>query len=642
MLEIKLRNKQDVTIFNYDFSYNLNGWNSGGTWSQNYRIFGKSAYHNTGSTVSLYQTVDITSGEIYEVTYTVDSYTSGSINVSIGSNSGTTRNTEGEFTDVIVATGSTIYLNPSIDFKGSITNIIVKTKLYYDNTLTPPENEEVNLNFFLQDIYDITKRGSSYSLSFELPGDKNNDNIFQYLYRLDINNELKNIFIKKLIDCEISVNTLPVTTGTLQLNSINLGEGDQHTYIATFLGQYNSFAEKMGDNLIFGNDNTSDDINISELNHYLTFNNIENSYINDLDYKYGLVDYTEGNSNIFYVDNMRPQIKARYLWDAIHDKYGFTYTGDTSQIDDLVLPFMETALDNATIAQRSFEISLSADQIYGGVGSPQSNTNLPVGKYVKILFDNNINDPDGVISSSNFNVKHNGVYKFSLNLKYNLKIEAFDNGLSPLNLIVTPFAVNSVKGAVVYMISEFWLFRDGNYTCLHTQKEVLTQIGSFYNIKYTALSYIQHEYTTDELKFGDIIFVRCRLDQSDCRWIIVGSGNDVPITRIQSQIYSSESLLKEELVSSNIREGDYLHMRYMFGLKPTYKQVDFITDIIKMFNYIVETDKENDKNLIYYSHDDYFSLGNYVDYTDKYHDIDKKIERLDTWDKNIYLTYTSN
>jgi hypothetical protein len=80
----------------------------------------------------------------------------------------------------------------------------------------------------------------------------------------------------------------------------------------------------------------------------------------------------------------------------------------------------------------------------------------------------------------------------------------------------------------------------------------------------------------------------------------------------------------------------------MFGLKPTYKQIDFITDIIKMFNYVVEVDKENEKNLIYYTHDEYYSLGSDKDWSEKFHDIDKKIERLDTWDKNIYLTYTDD
>jgi hypothetical protein len=80
-------------------------------------------------------------------------------------------------------------------------------------------------------------------------------------------------------------------------------------------------------------------------------------------------------------------------------------------------------------------------------------------------------------------------------------------------------------------------------------------------------------------------------------------------------------------------------------LMPTdIKQKDFITSIVKMFNLILDEDKNNPKNIIIEKRDDYYNSGTTVDWTDK-EDISSEtlIERIPTLvNKDIHFTYQSD
>jgi len=120
-------------ITNGDFASSLSGWTDSGS---NWAYSSGTALHTAGVADTLSQSVSITNGYTYQVSFTIAGLTAGNISVSLGSvsvvNYGTTT-TFGSNTTIVrslVATDSTGSVNftvtPSSDFNGSIDNISVQ------------------------------------------------------------------------------------------------------------------------------------------------------------------------------------------------------------------------------------------------------------------------------------------------------------------------------------------------------------------------------------------------------------------------------------------------------------------------------------------------------------------------------------
>jgi len=109
-------------LSNGGFTTDLSGWvSTNWTWS-----FG-AALHTEGFTTPLTQG-GLTIGKVYKIVYEVTGRTAGSITVKAGSGSAGTANvTDGVFTEVLTATGSTLLLlTPTSDFDGAINYVTVK------------------------------------------------------------------------------------------------------------------------------------------------------------------------------------------------------------------------------------------------------------------------------------------------------------------------------------------------------------------------------------------------------------------------------------------------------------------------------------------------------------------------------------
>ena len=105
-------------------------WVKGGGWT----ISNGTANANSASSSYFYQTInDLTVGKTYSITYTITSYTSGSVVTGIGDllgNRGTTRNSVGTYTDIVTFSSNTTndYFGffATSSFTGSIDNVSVK------------------------------------------------------------------------------------------------------------------------------------------------------------------------------------------------------------------------------------------------------------------------------------------------------------------------------------------------------------------------------------------------------------------------------------------------------------------------------------------------------------------------------------
>ena len=103
---------------------------------------GKASYNGSASNNALYQTISVTSGKIYKLSFTVVNYVSGTLigNISTGATAGGTGNitANGDYSFNITASGALCIFRSTSSFNGSIDNVSVKevvgnkSRLNYD------------------------------------------------------------------------------------------------------------------------------------------------------------------------------------------------------------------------------------------------------------------------------------------------------------------------------------------------------------------------------------------------------------------------------------------------------------------------------------------------------------------------------
>lgn len=98
-------------------------WTTGSGWS-----IGSGVATCDGTQVSdtnLSQDIQLEDGKTYSVTFTVSSYTAGTVTPFIGDNSGTARSANGTFTETIVADGNSFGLRGNSSFDATVDDVSV-------------------------------------------------------------------------------------------------------------------------------------------------------------------------------------------------------------------------------------------------------------------------------------------------------------------------------------------------------------------------------------------------------------------------------------------------------------------------------------------------------------------------------------
>jgi len=118
-------------------------------------------------------------------------------------------------------------------------------------------NETLEMNISFAEIQDITKKNSTYSKQFNLPGSKKNNDIFNYFFEfsstfIDFNPKLK-------FEAEVLYNGYEILTGYIRLNSVNINKTTK-VYNITFYNGVGDLASNIKDKFLY-------DLDLSSLNH---------------------------------------------------------------------------------------------------------------------------------------------------------------------------------------------------------------------------------------------------------------------------------------------------------------------------------------------------------------------------------------
>lgn len=145
-------------------------------------------------------------------------------------------------------------------------------------------DEPIQLNISVGDIRDISKKNSTFSQTFTIPADANNNVLLNHIFNIGSDSTFDP---SKKTQCYILNDSISVFNGQFQLTKINVKNRNVISYECVVYGETIDFVKALGDKLLT-------DLDFSELNHYKSTNLIEDSWSADtksLGYYYPLVDY---------------------------------------------------------------------------------------------------------------------------------------------------------------------------------------------------------------------------------------------------------------------------------------------------------------------------------------------------------------
>jgi hypothetical protein len=200
-------------------------------------------------------------------------------------------------------------------------------------------DEEILLSDNVTGLFDLGILPSSFTRQITVPGTKKNNAFFEHVYDISIVNP--DLFAtNQKVPAYFDFDGIYLSSGYLQLNKVNvIANKFIDSYEITIFGSLSSFARDI--NRAFLTDMTS---SLAQFNHTASITNITSSWQGNLfsgsivyplaEYGQALVYNALGNdygiddtSGSLTVQDFKPAIRVKEVWDAIFNQYGYTYTG---------------------------------------------------------------------------------------------------------------------------------------------------------------------------------------------------------------------------------------------------------------------------------------------------------------------------
>jgi hypothetical protein len=241
--------------------------------------------------------------------------------------------------------------------------------------------EPIKLTKSVQDLYDPTATKSTFSRTFRVPNTNSNGQYFKAVFNV---NSL-DYDATETADAYINVNGTYFIGGNVRLQNVFRNDATgKIEYELLFLGETGNFGTIVGPKDL-------SDLNLAEYAHSLTYANIQNSWTYNLfdgDIVYPLAEwgYTydsatqqptqstlsvyggtasvkgfTNSANPLSLDQFKPAVRVKAIWDKIFEEAGFTY--ESTFLEDTVFTniYMISTNEASTIQNDSvaFEAQLT-------------------------------------------------------------------------------------------------------------------------------------------------------------------------------------------------------------------------------------------------------------------------------------------
>ena len=205
------------------------------------------------------------------------------------------------------------------------------------------ENNPIKLTMSVADIMDPTANPSSYSQTFRVPNTANNNLFFKSAFNINA----VTFDATKKIESYIEDSNVTIAVGSIRLSNIVTNNRDKNVeYEITFFGEVSDFSAAVGGGFL-------NSLDLTAYNHVKSYANVVASWNKNLlngDVIYPLIewgyDYLNGgpvqntlalhhgtyapngftaNNHPLSIDQFKPVIRAKVLFNAIFASSGFTY-----------------------------------------------------------------------------------------------------------------------------------------------------------------------------------------------------------------------------------------------------------------------------------------------------------------------------
>jgi hypothetical protein len=480
------------------------------------------------------------------------------------------------------------------------------------------KDEDIKLSNNVTGIFDIGVLPADFSRQITLPGTKVNNAFFEHVYDISIDSPF--LFATNIkVPCYFDFGGFYLSNGYLQLNKVNvIANKFIDSYEVTIYGALSSFGRDINRAYLT-------DLNtLSQYNHTSSLDNISASWQGNLfngDIVYPLADYgsgyefTQGSLNLFGIDdqdgaltvqNFKPAIRVKPVWDAIFEYAGYTYT--SSFMNSAFLDDVYMICNNSLKYPEYAGVDL---ETYGKIkvgaisGSGMTDITLTSGSWNTLPWYNELSDPQNFYSNGAYTVEKTTNLKGVLNININVSC-----------------SVNNMPGTL--SANGTWQIRmleTGSSTPYSTQA-VSSYINFFDQLQQSRTGGINTTYELgSQFKFNSI-------PAGNYYFQIRQSPNSatppLPLVTLDPAGTTKSFLeIKEVNQAADGRVMD-IPSNMPFGTSGI-KLVDFISGMQKKFNLVIYPNNTKPNEFIVETFNNWYNKGERKDFN-KYINLDDKIE----------------
>jgi hypothetical protein len=530
------------------------------------------------------------------------------------------------------------------------------------------------LNFQVGDIRDISKRQGNYSKTITLTGSKNNNNLLNHYY--DVN----------IVEGTFNINAL--TTGSVIQDGIPIMEDVSIQLTSVKKAQMTDGYEEHVEYEVLIKDSKADlftaiankeltDIDFSDFNHTYDAFNVKNRFANTVvdGFKYFL---PANSAYIYNTQEFKPAIFAKVYFDRIFEDAGFTYDWPTiayDRFDKLFIPY-NGGVDNFDYADYLVKAEKTVPTTINGAnnGFGISNiayiatnttpaTKINIDNFTELEDPQNIFNPITGVYTTPFNISsaNSQQYDYQITMSYQLNIvntsgvtcfASNASGVAAPIFYKPSLGVTAAGQPIIFSNLYTNTTPPANSTSVNNAVQAPLSIinGTTNILTQTIVTTIPLGYTTlNQLSLGTL-----GINVNQVNLVISGVTtyrswkkllpSGVPpaagqiiiqavITNIQLSIVPSSTIYA---IGGTIDVNDYVPKKI--------KQSDFIKGIFNMYNLYAQVDSVQPNKLLLQNRDDFYDSGVEVDWTEKLaKDQEQELSFLpEITAKKVILTYAAD
>ena len=494
------------------------------------------------------------------------------------------------------------------------------------------QDEDLQISNNVTGLFDISVLPSDFTRQITVPGTKINNAFFEHVYDISIDNPF--LFATNIkVPCYIDFNSVYLINGYLQLNKVNIYQNKAiDSYEISIYGTLSSFGKDLNNTYL------TDLTSLDQYNHTASYNNITASWDGNLfsgsivyplaeygqkiKYNFGAGQYgIDDREGALCIQDFKPAIKMKNVWDACFDEFGFTYSSSFFQqdwVNDIYLiankELRYPVMNGPSGVNGTSSINL---ETYGLCkfspisGASQTNTQMTINTPLKLPW---------------YNIQSNPNQNLSPSLVYSLDFQTRLRGEINLNFQLEqtgPVTSSSVPTFYLYIASP-------SNPLLAISKTPLVNIN---NRMQEVRAYNGNETRTQRFELLDqfntnIDNVFTGMPAGDYQFYLSYEVTSPSVPNIKITLEPDSNCRSYFSVTKVNQAGDGLIMSIADNMPYAtsgIKLIDFIKSVQKKFNLVMYPDKTKTNRFIIETFNNWYKKGRVKSF-DQFIDLNEKIE----------------